>query len=203
MGPVIDIMIPTVDGREDHLERCLRTYRARTSWPIGQIVVVRNRDCVGAGWNDAAASVPVGERAQYVHFTNDDIEPESGWDQVAVSTALSRSIPAPALLEADGRFHPYHAVTERTADWTEVVTSTIHFMPWSLWDEVGPCLPVHYYSDDYLSWRARRLGWPSVYRSGYRFRHHWAQVRRGAGMSEAARMDHDRVIYNKATGESR
>jgi hypothetical protein len=53
-------------------------------------------------------------------------------------------------------------------------------------------------SDDFFSDRARRAGWPSLMCNGYAFRHHWAQHRRGAGMTENERMTHDQQLYYQA-----
>ena len=64
---------------------------------------------------------------------------------------------------------------------------------------MGPLARIHYYSDNFLTDRARAAGWPCVLRTGYAFTHHWAQARRGAGMTQDQRMEHDRGLYEQAT----
>lgn len=51
MLPLISVIVPTVDGREDHLERCVRTYTelAAGNYEL-QLIIERNHPTCGLGW---------------------------------------------------------------------------------------------------------------------------------------------------------
>jgi hypothetical protein len=58
---------------------------------------------------------------------------------------------------------------------------------------------VSHNTDDWVSARGELLGIESRLRSGYAFRHWWAQVKRGAGFpSDHDRMQHDQKLFNQA-----
>lgn len=197
--PVMEVLIPTISGREHHLRKAVETYLAVASMPT-EVHVVLNLPCVGTGWNEAAKLLKGGE---FVHFSNDDIVPHVGWDQAAMETIARGAIPAPVIEYPDGRFMVYHGVTPETQNRVEVPTSVLHTLSCEQWELLKPFPDIHYYSDDYMSWAGRQQGIITEFNPAYRFTHMWAMEGRGAGMSEADRMKHDRAIYNKLTGENR
>jgi hypothetical protein len=52
-----------------------------------------------------------------------------------------------------------------------VASSQFPFLKRYWWREMGPCLDIHYFADDYLAARARAAGITVAYRSGYRLTH--------------------------------
>lgn len=193
---LLTVVIPTVDGREDHYERCFNAYANRTpkDWPI-EIITVRNENSCGNAWQKGA-EVATG---RLLHFTADDLEPLDGWWIGAAHAIENEQFPAPRLLNADGSLYGAYPWGD-PPDGTPVAMSVIPFFRRDLWSKIGPMLPDHhYYTDNWVSWRAERAGLRITYQgSSYAFVHHWAQAKRGAGMSSEARMNHDREIYEAA-----
>lgn len=190
---VISIVVPTIKGREDHLERCLAAYNERTVDDF-EIIVIRDRPVVGIAWNDGAAEA----RGDYLHFTADDLEPHEAWD-VGAREAVDRGfVPSPAVYEPDRTCSFCGVWGGDYPDWAYCEESNIPFMSMQAWEIIGPVLPVHYYSDNWISWHAQQHGYRHVVRRGYAFTHHWAQVGRGAGMTQEQRMVVDREAYEKA-----
>ena len=195
--PLISIIIPTVDGREDHLDRCVEAYRSRTE-ADHEIILYHNLPTCGAAWI-LGAEIAVGD---YLHFTADDLEPFEGWDLAAIEAADRGMQPSPWISDPDG-------VTQfrgiwggiGLSDWQAVPMSTIPFMSRKMLESALPLLDAHYYTDNWVSDQLLRGGYSTVFRPGYRFTHHWAQPGRGAGMTESERMTHDRLLYEKATRE--
>lgn len=194
MTPTISIVIPTVTGREDHYARCVAAYRKRTPWTIETITLTNENSC-GNGWQKGAG-VATGE---FLHFSADDLEPLEGWADIAISAVERDEFPAPRLLNPDGSIYGAYPWGD-PADGTPVSMSVIPFFRRKLWTQIGPMLPNHhYYTDNWVSWRAERAGLKITYQgSAYAFVHHWAQAKRGAGMTSNDRMVHDERIYRDA-----
>jgi len=186
----ITVVIPTVAGRETDLARCVDAYLTRSTHDVELLTYLDQPTCAD-GWNLGAGQAT----GDYLHFTADDLEPHAGWDVAAVEAADRGLLPAPRIVNAEGRldYCGFHGV--EMEDWSPVEMSVIPFLPTRLWEQVGPVPPIHYFSDNYVSWRAARAGWPTVVRRGFAFTHHWAQPGRGAGMSYEARMSHDQRVF--------
>lgn len=191
---IISIVIPTIDGREDYFKKCVESYEKNTINKF-EIVVIRNKPTVGIAWNEGADK----SNGYYIHLTNDDIEAKYAWDVPAIEAAEANKLPHPSVYTFDGRLDDRYGGAP--GDWSEVDMSTIHFMKKETWEKVGPSLDVHYYTDDWLSWKGWQLGFPTVVRKDYAFIHHYAQVGRGAGMHENDRMNHDRQYFLNAQNE--
>lgn len=188
---MISIIIPTIDGREDHLERCLQAYEKNT-FNKYEIIVIRNRKTCGIAWNDGAKQ----SNGDYVHLSADDLEPMKNWDIPAIEAADSMMLPHPQVFRVNGMLDDRYG--PQTIDWQEVSMSTIPFMTNDMWNRIGPSLDIHYYTDDWISWKAKMAGYKCVVRKGYRFIHHIAQHGRGAGMPENERFMHDHGEFERA-----
>jgi glycosyltransferase involved in cell wall biosynthesis len=188
---MISVVVPTIDGREEHLERCLDAYKKNTVNEI-QLIIVKNKPAVGIAWNEGVKSA-VGK---YIHLTADDLEPQPGWDVPAVEAADKGMIPHPQVFTVNGNLDDRYG--DAISDWQQVEMSTIPFMTKEMWYFVGPSLNIHLFTDDWFSWKAKLLGYPTVVRKEYKFIHHYAQVGRGAGMTEMQRFQHDQQVFNKA-----
>lgn len=191
---MISIIIPTVPGREDHYGRCLDAYLHRTSRAF-EVITERDHATVGLAWQ-AGAQRAAGD---YIHFTCDDLEPLDGWDDAAVAASDAGSVPAPKVTDArTGELQSWPSWGAEHADGIDAGFSAIPFLSRPMWEAVRPLLLSHYYSDDWISYRARKRGWPPLFCNGYAFRHHWAQHRRGAGMTQDGRQAYDRDLYTQA-----
>jgi hypothetical protein len=203
---MIAIVIPTIPGREDSLERTIASYERFTSCEH-EIVVYPDSPSSGAGWlNGSYAFVDEHGTPDYIHLTNDDCEAGcEDWWKPCVSACDQGTLPAPIVRNPDGSLQsaggqigaPGNLLHEIGRDWSAVGFTTVPFLSWAQWERIG-MLPVHYASDVWISHRGRQLGVQTVLRHGYEIVHHNHPVGRGAGMSQGARDAQDRAIVEEA-----
>ena len=191
---VISVIVPTIPGREEHYERNVKAYWERTEAPH-EIITEYDHPTVGQAWQAGADKA----RGDYIAFSCDDLEVMAGWDAAAMAMADSGAIPSPRVINAHtGALESRPAWGVEVPEGMDTGISVVPFCSRAQWEAIGPLCTIHYYSDDFFSWRARRAGWPSRQCNAYCFRHHWAQHRRGAGMTEGDRMTHDQQVYTQA-----
>lgn len=200
------IVIPTIVGREESLQRAIDSYERLTDCEHA-IRVYANSPSSGEGWlSGVAEHVAQFGAPDYVHLTNDDCEPAvEDWWKPCVSACDQGCLPAPIVWNSDGSLQsaggqigaPGNLIHEVGKDWSPVGFTTVPFMSWRQWERIG-MLPVHYASDLYASYRGRQLGVETVLRHGYEITHHMHPVGRGAGMSQGARDAQDRAIVEQA-----
>lgn len=191
---MISIVIPTVTGREDHYQRCATAYAERTKTRF-ELITEFDHATVGLAWQAGATRA----KGDYIHLTCDDLEPLDGWDAAATATADRGFLPAPKVTDArNGALQSRPAWGHEFPDGTDTGITIVPFLTREQWEAVRPLFTGHYYTDDFISDRARQAGWPPSMCNAYAFRHHWAQHRRGAGMTENERMTHDQVMYYEA-----
>jgi hypothetical protein len=202
----VAVVVPTIEGREELLNGCLDAYgETCPSFVDLNLIVVRDKPTCGIAWQEGA-EIAVAEGCDYLHFSADDLEPLGGWVEAALWMAdQGRAIPAPRLVGRSGVLQscgdPARAI--EMSNGTEVQFSAVPFLRREWWtDYVDPMLPTHYYTDNWVSFKARLLGGvPSVVARDYSFIHHFAEPGRGAGMSYEARMANDHAAYVKAARE--
>ena len=98
MTAVIDLIIPTVNGREESLERCISSYTEMSAVELNVIVVPESKNC-GWGW---LQGLQAGE-APYVLLACDDQEAiRPGWSERCIETAMRGQLPCPRVWNADG-----------------------------------------------------------------------------------------------------
>jgi hypothetical protein len=187
MSQKISIIVPTVDGREDHLERCLDAYKATTE--DYEIIVYRNRPACGIAWQEGAEVF----KGDYLHFTADDLEPHEGWAEAAMRSADDDIIPLDTLYNQHGVLDPLGPLTQGC--------SRVPFCTRAQWEKIGPMIPLHYYTDNWFSHKAKQAGYLIRETSGYTFTHHWAMPHRGAGMNPQARMIYDEQMFHQYVNE--
>jgi hypothetical protein len=183
----VRVVIPTVDGREDDLSRCVSAYRATTPEQALQFAVYRNYPTCGEVWtigaDEAANGLGNGVRSpvpDFVHFTADDLEPSPGWYEAAVACVARGRLPSAVVTGADGQLescgrfrgalrpdheHPYSC-------------TLVPFCSLQQWARIRPVPPVHYHSDSLFSARAVAVGYEFEILHAYRFMHHWAMAGR-------------------------
>lgn len=190
---MVSAIIPTVEGREEHLARCLRVYEQT---PGVEPVVVHGEPTCGRAWNVGAGRA----NGDYLHFTADDLVPGDGWLDAALLATNLGLMPAPRILRPDGSLESCGDTSQPVEhpDGWRAPYSAIPFMPRGWWERIGPSLDCHYYTDDWLSVRARRIGIEIPVVRDYLFTHYRAEEGRGAGMEQEERMTHDRAIYERA-----
>src|SRR5215207_4311284 len=119
---VIDLVVPTINGREESLERCVESYRKNSSVKLNVIVVPESKTC-GWGWKQGLAAM----RAPYVLLACDDQESISvRWAEVCIKTVRMGKLPCPRVWNSDGSLQSaggnmaslHHVDRRPQRDWT-------------------------------------------------------------------------------------
>lgn len=192
--PTLSIVIPTISGREEWLERTLRAYADLTTEST-EILVELDHPACGPAWQSG------GERARgrYIFMAADDLEPKAaGWEQVAMAVCDDDALPAPVIYNTDGSLQscggswgllePDGAATDFTR---------APFMSREQWELVEPMLPVHYFTDNWVSWRALRHRILTRVVYGFDLVHHLAPE----GRNESRMADDMNVFARARHGE--
>jgi hypothetical protein len=184
------IVVPTIDGRELDLKRCLAAYK-RTA-PHARIIIEHGHPSCGAAWI-AGAEQAARDGFDYLHLTADDLEPLPGWLAIAKSTADKGMIPAPHVLRPDGQLESAGLIGfalngSRTADMEPVDGTTVPFLTREMWEAfiaipgfASTMTATHYATDLMCSFAGRANGWPTVVRASMRFVHYTAPAGRNYG----------------------
>lgn len=187
---MIDLIVPTVNGREDSLDRCVSSYQEQSAVSLNVIIVPESKNC-GWGWIQGlqAGSAP------YVLLACDDQEAISDrWAERCIETVETGALPCPRVWNGDGSLESnggnmgmlHHLDRRHHRDGTEVDYTPIPFMSREQSERIG-MLPVQYAGDVWVSYRGRQLGYETVLRHGFDIKHHHAQIGRGAGMPQDQR----------------
>lgn len=186
------MIIPSIDGRDLDLARCVEAY-ARTT-PRDDLdvslLVERDHPSCGAAWLAGATQAEKAGRFDYIHFTADDLEPHDGWLDVAVETVDAGYIPAPLVYHPTGELDSagllgLERYTDAQHDWQYIDGTTVPFLTAEMWEAISvtPGFTqtmgrTHYCTDLMVSIAGRRNGWETVIRTGMRFTHHVAAAGR-------------------------
>jgi hypothetical protein len=191
MTPLLSIVMPTIRGREEWLERTCKAYYALTTTPF-EILVEENHPGCGPAWQAG------GERAvgDYIFMAADDLEPKARyWETAAIEACKRGELPAPRIYHSDGRLQSCGESWEMLEpDGDETAFTRAPFMSRAQWDVAQPMLPVMYFTDNWVSWRCWQKHIPTVVTYGFDLIHHLAQEGRNED-----RMAADGVIFHLAT----
>lgn len=188
--PDITVIIPTVTGREHHLAKCIESYEANTEGSV-EFQIHKDRPGVAYGWQLGAEAAT----GRYLHMTGDDVEAMPGWDAAAIEMADRGVQPCPRLYNPDGTH--WGGVPADRDPWllphgSPTGMSNLPFLARAWWPDVTPLPPgMHYFADNWVSWRLELVGIPTAVCHGYDFVHTWAVEHRGAGWTEPERMQID------------
>ncbi len=186
---MVDVIIPTVSGREDLLERCIESYKRHTHPDSLNLIVVRDERTVGKAWLAGIEQ----STAPYIHLSGDDLEVTSPtWAGACVEAVDAGRLPCPVIHRPDGSLESCGGdmsaygclIAEMQQNGTEVDFSPLPFGSREQVEAIG-MLDIHYCSDVWFSYRGRQLGWPSVVVRGYEMLHHHSNIgRRGVNGTE-------------------
>ncbi len=187
---MIDVIIPTIPGREESLKRAVASYEA-----AGDVstVVVRDSPTCGDGWREGFRR----STAPYVLFASDDHECRG--IEPCVETVEEGFIPCPRVWTPAGTIESnggdmdawHHTISRPQRDRKPVDYTTIPFLSREWAEQIGMPEDLHYCCDVWVSYRARQLGIATILRHGYEIVHHQEQVGRGAGMPQEERDERD------------
>lgn len=189
---MIDLIVPTIPGREDSLERCLRSYKLHAGLAIElNEIVIKDSETCGWGWRQGLKQA----ESDFVLLACDDQECVGpNWTMKAIEAATKGHIVCPRVWLADGAIESNggdmrayaHVNRQPLKDWSGVDYTTIPFLKRGQIEAIG-MLDIHYASDVWVSYRGRQLGWETVLRHGFDVVHHQESVGRGAGMTQGER----------------
>ena len=176
MTPLLTLIVPTIDGREPLLERTMESLatavRADFESAEVQVVIPENYPTIGEAWNAGMEDA----EGEYVWLGADDVIVPPASFAAAREWADKQRWPSPRIVNMDGTLHScgtlgQGALMEECETGTRCYASPFPFFARSYWKLIGPCLPIHYYADDYLSWRASSIGISSLVSREYVLTH--------------------------------
>lgn len=138
---LISVIVPTVEGREEHFKRCVTAYQERTAhdW---EILTELDHPTVGRAWQAGANRA----KGEYIALSCDDLEPLEGWDTAAVAMADAGFLPAPRVTDArngDLQSRPYWG--QEFPDGLDTGITIVPFLTRQQWEAVQPLFTGHYY----------------------------------------------------------
>lgn len=173
---MIDLIVPTIRGREETLQRCLDSYREHTDPDLLHVIVVSDEPTCGAAWIKGMAL----STAPYIALTCDDLEITSPtWAGACCERVDEGLLPCPIVCRPDGSIescggdmNSMHCLIDHLQpDGTHVDFTPVPFYSREQAEAIG-MIPAHYLSDVYASHRGRQLGYETVVTHGYEFTHH-------------------------------
>jgi hypothetical protein len=168
---MITVVIPTITGREAWLTQCLSAYRD-TSPSDTQYIIELNQPTCGHGWV-AGAKLAKGD---YVQFSADDLEPVQDWWQEPLEMLEQRVVPACNVLTPQFTPATCDSPLGNLGHWPNVQVPLLTKK--MLQEDPKWLLPIHYGSDDWISYWAVKNNYPVVRCPSYRMLHHVAGVGR-------------------------
>jgi len=192
--PFITVVIPTITGREHWLTKCSNSYHMTTGSIYIQKIILKDRPSCAVAWNEGIAEA----KAPFIHLSADDLVAHPGWWQAA-ETATDY-VPAPMILNTDGSLQSCGDADE-VPDGTECEVARIPWASTELMRAIGPFPEdIHYYTDNWFSFRCRAFGYPSKVLQSYLFTHHLAPE--GRERADAG-LHHDKVLYDRHVRRAR
>lgn len=157
---MISVIVPTIAGREKWLEQCLKGYELTV--PDAEIIVVKDLPSCAEAWQEGAKRAT----GDYLHFTADDTVPAYDWWHSPIDMLDRGVIPVANVMEDGKRFICPTPMG--------VLKVMIPFLTRGMLDLDGWFLPVHHGSDDWVTYRAWRLGFPIEFCPRYIIHHYIA-----------------------------
>lgn len=196
----VSAVIPTIKGREALLEQTVQSLAATANGTPVELIVVQDSPTIGEAWNEGVEN----STGTHLWLGADDVTFAPGWLE-AVDDARERGIyPVPRIIRPDGSVQACGTLGQGGVIEAEVEdgfpcgASQFPVMHRAYWDAIGPALSTHYYSDDYLGFRAKVAGLRVELVRGYTLTHHEGTVGRGRMVARAMQ---DRNAFLKAITE--
>jgi hypothetical protein len=160
---MISIVVPTVASRKQTLIRCLDAYEATTPGKF-ELIVVRDLPACGLAWAEGAKRA----KGDFIHFTADDLEPRAGWAEAAMETVGRGALPAAAVFN-DGIYLDCPVYLQPRYEDTQNIL--VPFFSRAQFELGGWVLPIHYGTDDWVTYQAVRREIPIEDTREYAFDH--------------------------------
>jgi hypothetical protein len=163
---VISVIIPTIRGREEWLERTIAAYERTTE--NYELIVLNDFPTCGQAWNAGLLQA----KGEYLHLSADDLEPHVGWWEAAVQSLTWNHLPCPRILNTDGSLQSCGPDAYEKPNMTPSDVARIPFFPQSLLEHLYPIFEEQYCGDYWVSWKASQAGWPTLVNRRMVFTHH-------------------------------
>lgn len=170
---LISIIIPTIKGREESYAQMVAAYRERTPGHTLNIVTPRDFPNWAAACNEGMTRA----KGKVFAFGSDDLEPLPGWADAMLGTLKAGEIPAPQLWNYVQDGPPVNEVQDGPPG-SITAFSRVVALTREMAEQIGPWPEMDYYTDNWVSDKARTLGIETRVTAGYGFIHHWHQVGR-------------------------
>lgn len=181
----LSVVIPTVAGRERHLDQSVKSIVATTTGLDLQLLIYADRPTCGVAWREGARDA----LGDYVLFSADDLELLPGWLEPAVACVERGLLPAVTLVMPDGE------IGLTGPDGEETDFPRVPFLRREWLARLGPMLPIHYCTDEYVGHRGREVGLETVWAEGFACVHYAVpEGRRGPWEIQLA---YDRIEYGR------
>lgn len=161
----ISIIIPTITGREEWAERSAKSYLMET--PGAEIIIIKDQISCGLAWNLGAAQAT----RDYLHFTADDITPHFGWWERAMRWIDQGIVPACNVRDRHGESAWCDSPLGDMGLWPNIL---VPFINRKMLGNGEWLLPVHYGSDDWVTYMAVKDGYSVQRCPEYKVIHHVA-----------------------------
>lgn len=170
---LLSVVIPTIEGRQESLARCIASYEDTLRGINYEIVVIQDAPSWPAACNLGAEKA----HGEILHFTADDLEALPDWWMEPLEWLDEHDeLPAPVVLNhsVDGEWDNAGDGADRTL----THFTRIPIMRRDQYERIGPWPEDIYFADLWVSERARALGIETRMIHSYRFVHHWSPVGR-------------------------
>ena len=183
----LSAVIPTINGREPLLDQTIQSLAETANGTEVELIVVRNAPTIGQAWNEGAAEAT----GSHLWLGADDVTFGEGWIEAAEAAVAHAGYPCPRIIRPDGSVEAcgtlgqgglYEAEME---DRVPCGASPFPFMELEDWQTIGPSLPIGYYADDYLGFKARLAGRDVYLVRDYTLVHYEGTVGRGRIVARA------------------
>ena len=169
---MISVVIPTIAGREESLERTISAYES--TLPGSDLIVIQD----APSWPAACNMGYQQAKGDVIHFTADDLEPLAGWHEEAlVRLAQHDELPAPKVMN-----HSADGVWDNAVDGPDGALThftRVPMMTHEQYERIGSWPEqLDYCADVWVSERGRVLGIETRMCHSYAFVHHWSQIGR-------------------------
>lgn len=170
---MISVVIPTITGREESLQRTLNAYEEHSPKNV-DIIVTQDAptwpDGCNAGYEQAKGDI--------IHWGADDLVPLPGWHKRVVKMLRSGENVLPNARVWDYVPEGTPSNVNDGADLAPTLFTRVPIMRREQAEQIGTWPSIIYYGDCWVSERGRTLGIPTINVFGYDFVHHWCQIGR-------------------------
>lgn len=168
---MISVIIPTLPGRHEYLEKCLDSLQTHTKNEYEVITVTE-----GSNWGEACRIGAERATGDYLFFFSDDMEVMEGWEY-ALHFCDEGILPAPVMYRPGGVIQSGGEWGKLLPDRTSVTYTVLPLLSRDQYELLGPMPEIHY-ADAALSEIAAAKRVSVVLCHDYRILHHDAKAGR-------------------------